>query len=734
MEYELQFARLATTEKLPDRFLNTQLKANADLTKVSMGEVLMMIEILTPWFPTAQIGQNIITSFYQSYYDAGSTSDIANFEEALKKVNTTLAQVTQNGETDWIGNLNAVLGVVIENKIHIAQTGKAEVYIFREGKTNHLTEGLVNQSEAHPLKTFSNITSGELKNHDKVLIANPELYAHLDLENLRQLITMNNPNDAITQIAKLLKKKKVNTVNILILNLISTEELAKQPISNEKETVYLDKPLESMWAGVTRTWKNFIYPFVKFIGAKSKDASVKSYTFTKNYMATLKEKRKTNQPVRKRDLFQKEFIENEKPKDSLLNDEEIKYSPELEVHQYKESLSKKDNKFANFLARIGGFLMRAYHGLIVTFQNPKKRPYLYIILAIIIILITVWVINSRHKNTNVGFNLNQAQETLREAEINQKEAKTAQLANDNEKAKLLYWKAIESSKTIMDFPVVGGNAKDIYSNSYVELDKLTNTTRFDSLNKLVTLDDTIKSLYVVSGQIFSLSGNTIFRNLASGGTPEKVTTIAKNSGDYQFGTISGSNIYLYTSAQKLYDFNTETASLEPAKLDGGSWETANSMTAYGSNLYLLDGIIGQIYKHSSKTDAFLAGEAYINSGSIDLKQSNSITIDGDVYVLRETGEVLKFSKGKLLDFSLKDIPIPFSKITKPLKIYTDSDTDSLYILDGDPGRILEFDKDGGYRHQYALPENIGTISDFSVSVKAKKIWLSADKNVYEIGI
>ena len=80
MQYEIQYARLATTEKLPDRFLNAQIKANSDLAKAGMGEVFMLVEILTPWLPTAQIGQSIISTFAESYYDSGSTSDLVNFE------------------------------------------------------------------------------------------------------------------------------------------------------------------------------------------------------------------------------------------------------------------------------------------------------------------------------------------------------------------------------------------------------------------------------------------------------------------------------------------------------------------------------------------------------------------------------------------------------------------------------------------------------------------------------
>ena len=333
MEYEIQFSRLATTEKLSDRFLNAQIKNSTDLSKSSMGQVFWVIEILTPWFPTAQIGQTIINTFTQSYYDGGSTSDLVNFEEALKKVNETLAQITQNGETDWIGNLNGILGILVENKMHIAQAGKCEAYIFRDGKINHLTYGLAtNNVEAHPLKTFSNITSGELKSHDKVLLSSPDIYKHLSIDSLQQIISMNTPNEAVLQTAKILKKKKVSAVNALVMNLLDMDEMAKQPPS-ENSTVYLDRPLESFWAGGKRLWHQLIFPILTIVGKSGKKASEKSLNFTKNYIKTLQEKKKNTIPAppKKKDLFEKEFIDNN-PSEDLLKDEEIQYSPELEVH------------------------------------------------------------------------------------------------------------------------------------------------------------------------------------------------------------------------------------------------------------------------------------------------------------------------------------------------------------------------------------------------------------------
>src|SRR3972149_6264581 len=202
MAYEIQFARITNAGKLQDRFLTCQEIESNDFSKAGLGKVFTFLEILSPWFPTAQIGQLIITNFAKYYYEGSSTSDLVNFENALKNVNENLAQITQEGETDWIGNLNGLMMAIVGSNMHIAPSGQVEGYLFRDGKVNHLTEGLSDANAVHPLKTFSNIISGELKNQDKILIANKELFNHITLDSIRQIVSISNPQEAALQISR----------------------------------------------------------------------------------------------------------------------------------------------------------------------------------------------------------------------------------------------------------------------------------------------------------------------------------------------------------------------------------------------------------------------------------------------------------------------------------------------------------------------------------------------------
>lgn len=746
MNGEIQFAKVTCSGKITDRFLSSHHFKSPDLVKAQMGEVFALIEILSPWYHSAQIGQMIINHFTNTYFEDGSTSDLQNFEMALKKVNENLAQITQNGETEWIGKLNGILATIVNDSLILSPAGKNEVYLFRDGKINHLTDDLSNQVAIHPLKTFSNIISGSLKLHDKVLITTKNLFEHIALESLRQIITLNDPPGAAGQIAKLLRKAKIKNVNLFIITLLSKEELTNKPLKENLENVfYLDKSNESILTKTKALWQTAVFPLTKIIGLKILSAlksAGKAISNFKNRFKTRPQKTDFLKPTptitkeaatdEKTDNFQKEFMQKSSRDDNLLKDEEINYSPELYVHYYQEKKTKKESKLKNIFQFIFRQIKNAFLWFINLYRQKDKRKYFYILTAAILILIIGLVISLRGHQSQIG-NLD-SQKILDQAIAAQKEAKNALTVGNTEQAKIKYSEAIDRAEKIKTSPLVSKDAEAVIATSYQELDKMTSTTRFNTLEAMITLPEVAKGLYITSGNAYLTTETDIYKSSLLGGKPEKVATLPKNKGNFILGTNLGTTLYFYTNSQNLFEFNPSTDKLTQAQIENDArWETANAISSYVGSIYLLDGVLGQIYKHSSTNQTFQKGEEYTSSTK-NLKDSVSLAIDGSIYVLKNDGSVLKFQRSKLQDFSLSKIPTPWDKITEPLKIYTDSDTPSIYILDSGQKRILEFDKDGVFIRQYALPENFTKISDFQVSVKSKKIWILNDKSVYEITI
>ncbi|HLB32456.1 MAG TPA: hypothetical protein VJL27_02785, partial [Patescibacteria group bacterium] len=237
----IQYTRLTHADKLPDRFITSQVYRPADPESQREGVIFSQIEILNPWLPATQIGQTIINTAIREYYRAGDTSELNNFEIALKKVNETLAQITQSGETEWIGRLNGVLILINNQEIHISQTGQTQAYLFRSTKVNHITEGMATSNEPHPLKTFSNIMSGSLEEYDKIIIANPIVYETVPLEQIKEIVTASAPALAAEELAKILRRERKAAGEALILELTTKEDVASMPPEYKIDTVYIDR-------------------------------------------------------------------------------------------------------------------------------------------------------------------------------------------------------------------------------------------------------------------------------------------------------------------------------------------------------------------------------------------------------------------------------------------------------------------------------------------------------------
>lgn len=121
---------------------------------------------------------NLLTSVLKKEYYANIQRDpMSSLEATLHKVNVNLAEWAKQRSIDWIGKLEGAVCALDESNIHFSVTGPGRVFLVRENKMLDISEGLASEeANAHPLKTFTDISSGKLQNSDKVLISSQELF------------------------------------------------------------------------------------------------------------------------------------------------------------------------------------------------------------------------------------------------------------------------------------------------------------------------------------------------------------------------------------------------------------------------------------------------------------------------------------------------------------------------------------------------------------------------------
>lgn len=157
----------------------------------------------------------------------------------------------------------------------------------------------------------------------------------------------------------------------------------------------------------------------------------------------------------------------------------------------------------------------------------------------------------------------------------------------------------------------------------------------------------------------------------------------------------------------------------------GLWKDIGGLGVFAGNFYLVDKKMGEIYKFTGSQNS---RSEYLASGSYDFSSAQDMAIDGAIYVLSDTGTVLKFLKGKPETFNVAGLDKPF---LRPLRIFTDPDTDYVYILDKGNSRIVVLEKNGTYKAQYQA-SILNSASHFEVIEKEKKINVLSNGKLWEI--
>ncbi|MFH2062727.1 MAG: hypothetical protein ABIJ46_01075 [bacterium] len=154
----------------------------------------------------------------------------------------------------------------------------------------------------------------------------------------------------------------------------------------------------------------------------------------------------------------------------------------------------------------------------------------------------------------------------------------------------------------------------------------------------------------------------------------------------------------------------------------GDYETGIGAAAvYGSRMYLLDPGHNRILRLAATGNGYGSPEIYVKDGT-DLSKSVSLTIDGSVYVLSSDGKIVRLLQGKGTDFNTDPTDPPLSS---PRLIRSSSDRDDLYVLDG--GRVVRFDKTGGRLIRQYESADLESAGDF-LAVQSERHLLITNGN------
>ena len=711
-------AYLATKEKLRDRFLFVG--KVVDINNPD-GFIFYLIEILSPWFPSTKV-EKIISDILEINFK-NTNFGLSDFEQVLREINDSLSILSQEGESDWIGNLNAIIGLVSGNQLHISLTGNISGYLIRKNKITSITDGLSQEYDSNPLKSFINITSGELQDSDRVIIANVSLYDFISIDRIRKIITELPAKTAIYEMHRGLRKIKAEEASAIVLEASNIDP--EPSLKDLPEILYLDrgvkswfeKSIEKATPAAKSIYHGIITALKKGAGKSKEAAKGAKHRWDQSYGPRTKK-------------FMRQAKDNAQNKLSNIHFKTSK------ADQYKKSSIKVNpynKKPSNFSKNVLYILSKI--GIIFKREN---RRYLYIALVALLILGGYLKIRANNiskarvnQETQAIYSLDEAEELLNSAaedialkkgDGKDKLIKSLDIVNNAEKYASTHDKAVELKRKIQD-----------------KIDEVIGAVRFRDIKSIFSINGEIEQNILVGTKIYTINKDgKIYSTDTRDNEPALVASISQDGSKLIDASYTDSLdiIFLYLDNQKIISLdvgNDTVGKVELTSDPNKNWEKAVAISAYTNNIYLLDPESGEVWKHSELDNGFSEGADYLDTRKVSLKNGVDLTIDGNIYVLNKDATVAKFTRGSYdLDFKIQPIPSPYDKISDPIAIFTDQDTNYIYIFDKSGNRIIRFDKTGEYSTQYIF-EGI-TIDQFLVNPRVQKMWISSGKDIYEVNI
>ena len=195
------------------------------------------------------------------------------------------------------------------------------------------------------------------------------------------------------------------------------------------------------------------------------------------------------------------------------------------------------------------------------------------------------------------------------------------------------------------------------------------------------------------------------------------------------------SVVFLTKSGKLIEYKDGTMSFMDT--DDGAFRKGVAIADWSNRIYMLDPTTNQIWRYTYKgtRDKFGSAEEYVTDGT-DLAKATDIAIDGSVYALENTGDILKFYAGAKQELFINSAPSNAFKT--PNVIYTNEKLDQIFVLDSKESRVLVFQKDTKtgnlvYSAQYYV-DGVGDIRDIYVDGVTKTMYLLTASKVLKVSL
>lgn len=679
------------------------------------GFVFGIIEIrATPIDESEKIIKTIVNTLKEKYYNQISTSPDPSklnletiFEYALQKTNEKLSELIQISHINFpIENLNYVIAVAKPDKtskdvdFYFTQQGLINVSLLHKTKQNNYK--LINivenapkaQEDTGSLKFFSSTLSGKIYYHDAIFISTEIFNNYIPPHKVNKILSTNDLTTAIDYFKTLINNVKNNSYLTYASIFVKMEEKR-----TADPTPISQKSMDNL------------------ISTKEKTEKFLTPTFTLNI----------------RDTFFG-LIQKVKPKKKNKKLAGIKQQKKVKFGFLKYIA----NAIMMGITAIGSFFksifkvfsskkdLKAVKQKVFTLNKMNKSIIIAVVVLIAILISSIFWIQHR-------------KEVKLELEAYTQKIQTIQNNINDAQVNLIYkneGKSLELIKKAEDdvnyLPQATSNQKANYQELLTQISNIKNKLlHIEKLVPQLLTEVSINSEPVILKGLKSIGDDLLAfgeNNALFKVTGQSVSSpVYSDKGDIYWGATDERSIFI-TNQNQLLEFKGDN--LTPLSSAWADNQTITGLQLYGNRLYILDAAQQSIFKYQGADGGFGAAQSWIkDKKDANLTTTVDLAIDGNIYTLDKSGKINMFYNGALETFD--QAPIEPS-LTSASKIYTTTDLNNIYILEGK--RIVVLNKDGRFITQYLFETLQAPIFDFVVTGADAKITLISANKVYSADI
>jgi hypothetical protein len=637
----------------------------------NLGTLFGILKI-SDFSPDSSYIVNLLSSVMKKeYFSRSERSSEESFEACLRKANLALAEMARHGSTGWAGKIDFAGGSIGRSNLHFSNLGNTSVFLIRSGLIANISRDLDSEktAEPHPMKTFTDISSGKLEKGDKVIFTTAELLEIFSPDEIRHNAARlsNSEFSELIEASLYANTEMSGTIVIDLVDKAETEE-RKQAISQKLQEEIGKKNDESEKnqdpIRASSQSQNFGPVMSEIVAPQKKELLDHLYIQEEN-----KKDSKDQSVWGKTLIFSKNTFQNLSFFFKNVSSRIVSAYHKLKIKEKMFLLFRGKARPGHFVEKIREH-SRYFSGHISRLDSRKKKLYFGIFLsAFFLIVVGIFVYR------------NIAQKPSPETEsqpILQAEPATPSVIDDI------------SVKTIAGLEPVVSLSQNTFA--------------------AVFLDDALFAIPKNSKTIFKIDLNS--KNV------EEIPSSLEAGNFKLIAPMPNLNtIFVLTEDKKVLSFTPVNKNFQENGIEFPTDLSAAGMNTYLTYLYFLDPSANQIYRYPRAEGGFGERQDWIKSGA-DIKNSVDFAINDDLYVVSEN-EIVPYLQGK------KDTSINFEKTSIPLaidKIYSDSGMEFIYLLDNDNHRIVQYSKDGKIIAQY-WNTDISGVKDFVVDEKNKKAYL-----------